>query len=68
MNDVYLRARGMYASSFATRNPQGCYWTGQASLWGGGQVHCADGYYMKGWYGPYYHMDTNIAQVYCCGL
>lgn len=68
VNDIYLRSRGQWMSSVATRNPQGCYWTGQANLWGGGQVHCADGYYMKGWYGPYYHMDTNIAQLYCCGL
>lgn len=68
VNDVYLRSRGLYASSLAARYPSSCYWTGQANLWAGGQVHCNDGYYMKGWLGPYYHMDTNVAQVYCCAL
>lgn len=68
VNDIYLRSRGQWVSNFAARYPSSCYWTGQANLWAGGQVHCNDGYYMKGWYGPYYHMDTNIAQVYCCAL
>lgn len=66
VNDIYIRSKGRWASQGSAGGA--CYWTERYNLWGGGAGFCADGYYMRGWLGPYYHLDTNIGQFLCCQL
>lgn len=66
VNDIYIRARGRWASQGSAGGS--CYWTGQYNLWAGGTGYCADGYYIRGLHGPYYHADTNVSQFLCCQL